>query len=368
MFTFGGTPADVLTDTAGNAVPNYPLVVRVAGTGQAVTALYELNGTPIGQLRTNPASHPAPGAIRAFQADIQAIDYEYLDTSGSPVRWYQAGRELAQTALDTAQAVAAAQLDTADVQAIIDSRGGVPNGLAQLGADGLVPVDQLPDNRTVVVGDDGRHYRLLSAVIRNTGDGWGLINDASHQPSGITSVETQSDRLILQHGVGAAKVSSLQVTPDEWWAARGLRCGASVGLTSTSVFLYRDPSDRISDEVYYSTTTSTWTSAAGVFSGFAFSGGILTLTHEDMGTTGATAAIAQRGPVGAFAGNLAATTTQVVFYNGAFGALTAATTPVNGMRCYLTRHGRRATVPAASPASVVAASGNLWITGLLEIP
>lgn len=367
MFTFGGTPADVLTDSQGNAIPNYPVTIRVAGTGQAVTALYELDGTPIGQLRTNPASSSTPGAIRPFRADTAAIDYEYLDITGAPVRWYQAGRELATTALDTAQAVAATQLHEADVQAIIATQAGAPGGLAQLGIDGRVPAEQLPDTRAVIVGDTGRRYRLLSAVLRNAGDGWGLIEDGSHRPSGITSVETQADRLILQHSVGANRVSSLQVTPDEWWGARGLRCGASVGLTSTTLFLYQEPPDRISDEVYYSTATSSWTSASGVFSGFAFSGGILTLTHENMGA-GGSAAIGPRGATGAFIGNLAPTTTQVVFYTGSFGSLTAATSPVNGMRCYLTRYGRRATVPAANPASVVASSGNLWVTGLLEIP
>ncbi|MEU0216858.1 right-handed parallel beta-helix repeat-containing protein [Streptomyces sp. NPDC006265] len=106
LYTFGGTPADVLTDAQGNVIPDYPLVVRVAGTGAAVTALYEDDGlTPIAQLRSNPASSPTPGAIRTFKtADVTAIDYEYLDGSGSPVRWYQAARELAAQAQATAEA------------------------------------------------------------------------------------------------------------------------------------------------------------------------------------------------------------------------------------------------------------------------
>jgi glycerophosphoryl diester phosphodiesterase len=103
-YTYGGSPADVLTDTAGNVVPDYPVIVRAAGTGQQITALYEIDGAPIGQLRSNPAGADQPGAIRPFQIDdVTEIEYEYNGTSGDPVRWYQAGREVAQEALTTAQ-------------------------------------------------------------------------------------------------------------------------------------------------------------------------------------------------------------------------------------------------------------------------
>ncbi|MFI5859143.1 glycerophosphodiester phosphodiesterase [Streptomyces parvulus] len=105
QYTFGGTPSDVLTDDAGNVVPDYPVIVRVAGTGQQVSALYELDGAPISQLRSNPAGHDQPGAIRPFRTDdITEIEYEYTGTSGQPVRWYQAAREVPQEALSTARA------------------------------------------------------------------------------------------------------------------------------------------------------------------------------------------------------------------------------------------------------------------------
>jgi putative cofactor-binding repeat protein len=105
LYTFGGTPADVLTDDAGNVVPAYPLLVKVAGTGAVVTALFEEDGTtPIATLTTNPADSSAPGAVRTFKAaDVTEIDFEYLDASSQPVRWYQAARELASGALQTAQ-------------------------------------------------------------------------------------------------------------------------------------------------------------------------------------------------------------------------------------------------------------------------
>lgn len=105
LYTYGGNPSAVLTDAAGNVIPDYPVTVRVSGTGQPLTALFEADGvTPIGQLRTNGASSSQPGAVRTFTVqDVQAIDYEYLDAAGKPIRWYEAGREVATSALQTAQ-------------------------------------------------------------------------------------------------------------------------------------------------------------------------------------------------------------------------------------------------------------------------
>ncbi|NUS25935.1 MAG: right-handed parallel beta-helix repeat-containing protein [Streptomyces sp.] len=102
LYTFGGNPSAVLTTSTGDVVPNYPLAVRVAGSGALVTALFEENGTtPISTLRTNAADDDMPGAIRTFKAsDVVAIEYEYLGPSGDPVRWYEVSREAATQALE----------------------------------------------------------------------------------------------------------------------------------------------------------------------------------------------------------------------------------------------------------------------------
>ncbi|MFB6814174.1 right-handed parallel beta-helix repeat-containing protein [Streptomyces sp. NPDC056347] len=96
LYTFGGAPTDVLTTRTGDVVPDHPLLVRMAGTGEPVTVLYRMDGvTPLGQLRSNPAGHSAPGVIPAFICAVPAIEYEYVDAAGTPVRWRQEGRELA---------------------------------------------------------------------------------------------------------------------------------------------------------------------------------------------------------------------------------------------------------------------------------
>lgn len=103
LWTFGGTPSDVLVDQSGNVVPDWPVQVAVADTGQIITTLYEIDGTtPISQLRSNPANSSAPGAIRPFKTGYRAIEYRYNDAGGNLVKWYEAGREVATNASDAA--------------------------------------------------------------------------------------------------------------------------------------------------------------------------------------------------------------------------------------------------------------------------
>lgn len=143
QYTYGGSPADVLQDTAGNVVPDFQVLVYRAGTNELVTALYEVDGTtPISELRSNDNLSQTPGAIRSFKAnDVTAIEYAYNGPGGSPVRWYQAARELAQEAASAA-AGALSKADGGTVTGATTFEGGlaVEDGLDVTGGatvDGL---------------------------------------------------------------------------------------------------------------------------------------------------------------------------------------------------------------------------------------
>lgn len=149
-YTFGGRPDAVLTDTAGNVVPNWPLTVKVAGTGAVVSALFEADHTtPIAQLKSNASGTFPPGAIRTFAIeDVRAITYQYLDASSNPVTWYEEAREVATSALDAAtsagstaaaagSAASAAQAAADAAQASADealSRSGIAGWYVVTGA------------------------------------------------------------------------------------------------------------------------------------------------------------------------------------------------------------------------------------------
>jgi putative cofactor-binding repeat protein len=184
LYTYGGTPADVLTDDAGNVVPNYPLLVKVAGTGATVTALFEADGTtPIATLRTNAADSSAPGAVRTFKAaDVTEIDYEYLDASSNPVRWYQPAREVASSALQTAQSALAAvdgklDLATGDEQEV----AGPVTFHEPVTFEGDITAPNLPDLPSA------RWFMVTGAVGNGSTDDRAVIQaqlDAAHTAGG----------------------------------------------------------------------------------------------------------------------------------------------------------------------------------------
>lgn len=130
QYTYGGNPSAVLQTRTGDIVPDYPLIVRAAGTGAPITALFEIDGTtPIAQLRTNASNSDTPGAIRPFRVEgFGAIEYEYNGPSGQPVRWYEVGREVATAALE-------------GLNSKLDKTGGTITG--DLDIDGTLDVTEL---------------------------------------------------------------------------------------------------------------------------------------------------------------------------------------------------------------------------------
>lgn len=82
----------------------------------------------------------------------------------------------------------------------------------------------------------------LGGVLRNDGTGWAILDDAGHRPTGITGVTQFTNRLEIAHAIGAVKVSTVQVSPDEYYTARDYHVGASVGLAKTVIYIYKGAS------------------------------------------------------------------------------------------------------------------------------
>lgn len=78
----------------------------------------------------------------------------------------------------------------------------------------------------------------LSASIRHTSNGWVAINDAGHTPTGIYQIQTLPTCVRVWYSFTPTTISSVQATPDESFAAAGVRVGASVGLEYVDVFFY----------------------------------------------------------------------------------------------------------------------------------
>ena len=231
---------------------------------------------------------------------------------------------------------------------------------------------KLTSTNGIIKGTDGKTYVLISCVVRNTGSGWDYINDSGHRPTNVGALVQSTTDITIPYNVGGSaftgsKVSSLIVGVDETFAQQGVRVGPSVGLGSTVIEMYTDPSDRISDYLEYNGTT--WTSQNGLMTPSYNGAGVLTVTHESMATDRTSGLqVSPRGTAMAEPGAYTATSFTVAFYTGAFGSLTA-TGAASGAqhRVYCTRFGNRASVPKTNPANLVSAFGNFWVIGLIEV-
>jgi len=100
-------------------------------------------------------------------------------------------------------------------------------------ANGNVAVFQAYTNQ--VKGDRGQRLSLVGCVIRNTGAGWGYLDDTGHIPIGFNGtpevlVAPEDFKLRLPIDGSGSKVGSLVCAPDETFATKGLTVGASVGV------------------------------------------------------------------------------------------------------------------------------------------
>ncbi|MFJ2113130.1 glycerophosphodiester phosphodiesterase [Streptomyces sp. NPDC087850] len=249
LYTYGGSPADVLTNLQGDVVPDYPLNIRVAGSGELVTALYEADGvTPIGQLRSNGLASTAPGGIRVWLCAWPQIEYEYNASGGRTVRWYATGREVATEALQAATGAAAlattaaeeaaraltiatnasALATTAVTRADIastDAAAAIAAVQSRLGAavtvDDLPPViydahrggaGEAPENSMEALLASRQYAQVLDIDAR-------LLSDGTLVSMHDATLDRTTNRTGNANAVTAAQLASVRIDPSTWFAA-----------------------------------------------------------------------------------------------------------------------------------------------------
>lgn len=213
LYTFGGTAADVLQTRSGTVVPDYPIRIRRAGTSEVITALLEEDGiTPISQLRSNSLTSGSPGAIRTFTIqDVPAIDYEYLDSAGQPVTWYQAARELPETALQAAQTAAetvGSKLDRTDggtvTGPVIFTQPITAPNMADLQAARVFPVTAAAGTGLI---DDGPRIQAALNLAGLAGGGTVIIPSGGTYAVG-TYLVVKANTRIQAHGATMRAISN----------------------------------------------------------------------------------------------------------------------------------------------------------------
>ena len=72
--------------------------------------------------------------------------------------------------------------------------------------------------------------REVACVLRNTGNGWFIIDTDGHEPTGVSHVVTNTDHIALYFDFVAQKVGTFICMPDETYATvNRMIVGASVG-------------------------------------------------------------------------------------------------------------------------------------------
>lgn len=93
-------------------------------------------------------------------------------------------------------------------------------------------------------------YSAIAGVIRNSGEGWGLVQDQGHETLGIESVSEDDEKISIFYS-DKSKVNALSATVDETMASEGYTVGASVGLNVTHLTIY-DKEQNVVDPSEYS--------------------------------------------------------------------------------------------------------------------
>ena len=201
---------------------------------------------------------------------------------------------------------------------------------------------------------------IYGGVCINTAGVWSLLNDATHTFLNLTSATTVSNRLRVSYPT-VGKVISFTCTPDETYAQNGISVGASVGLSNSTLYLYRD---NIVD--YISWNGSAFTSTTGQVTGFTYASGILKLAHGTL-ISPDTFSLSIQGRNGTTNyryswTSLLSNRTDVQILNPDGSNYTGAAT--TDMRFSFARGGE----VEVSAADSAISSSNIWVQAIMELP
>lgn len=315
------------------------------------------------------------GAVTLAKADVGLASVDNTADADKPIS------SATQTALDGKSAVGHTHLVSAvqGLQTELDAKFNTADASVSATASTIVKRDTdgtvaiaLPTlaNHAASKGyvDDGRitatpgaKFRQVGCVIRNTGTGFEFINDAGHVPSGVTSVQTYTDRIVINYSFTATKVISAHTTPDETLARRGYAMGPSVGLSAMTIYVGQPG---MAD--YVTTNGTTLTSLNGYVKSFSRSTTAWTFNHDTIdGPVGGS--VQYRYISGTFyqahADSLSTTATVAKLYNSS-GTLVNPSTASGTFAFWIMRGGTRRVDPLNE---LDIQNSNIWVSGLFEV-
>lgn len=99
----------------------------------------------------------------------------------------------------------------------------------------------------------------IAGTIRPDKSGnWNVLNNADHRPIGISGVSTTNYHIRIEHHVGANKVITVVITPDETMALEGYRVGVSAGLDFSIIQIYDKDNNPVNPKSYTNQSGNIW--------------------------------------------------------------------------------------------------------------
>lgn len=227
-------------------------------------------------------------------------------------------------------------------------------------------------NSGLITGVAGKRYGMVAGVIRNSGSPnyWQPINDSNHAPQNIDSVTTDTSAITIDHSsLAATKNVAFIAVVDETLAAQGFTVGAS--STPTQAILWLGSGAPLNDYVSYNGSAWTTSKSPSPFTISSFTGGVLTLTHRNLGSNAQAVSLVPRGNTyrcvidegSAFDPS----TTGVKFIDPATN--TVVSSPDTNMKVLVSRGGG-ARLSGLNPQLVDTTTfpnSNIWLLGIFEL-
>ena len=243
-------------------------------------------------------------------------------------------------------------LVTRDANSVFSA--GTPTADAHVATKGYV------DNGRITASP-GTQFRQIGCVIRfnATSGQFEFINDAGHFPSGVSSVVTYSDRIVVNYSFTATKVITANVTPDEKLAQQGFTMGPSVGTSSMTIYVGQGG---FTD--YVTVTGASFTSLNGFVNSMSRSTTTWTFNHDYVdGPIGGLASY-RGGAYQAIAEGMGNTTTNVSLWSATTAAQVNPSIQTVAYSFWIMRGGTRRVNPLTD---LNIQNSNIWISALMEI-
>ena len=217
----------------------------------------------------------------------------------------------------------------------------------------LTPILQTLGFNTLL--QKGASYKLVACVIRNINGTWQQIG-GTHKSLNVASISQTENYIQVNFDFTAKNVVSINVTPDEDFAALGYTIGASVGLQNANIYLFNKRP--ICGVIYYYNGQFVSSNPDFVIGGF--DGGVLTITHPKADNNYVNISPDGRKTIQYGVVAESQTTTKVYIRDWSGNLIN---TPSANIQFYLER--RRDTV--GLPVADADQNGNIWVFGIMEV-